>query len=333
MVPTGAELRRNPPELRHDHVHGRMVVIAPGRMARPGVPAGAALEDEGQDDCPFCEGRERETPAEVYALGPSGRASDAPGWRVRVFPNLYPAFLPGPPAELAPGLFQASPARGRQEVVANVPRHVLSLADLTPAELGELAEAWAARAEAARAEGYGYVLATVNEGRAAGASRPHTHSQLLWLPRTPPALLAESSIGPCRLCSVLGEERRARDRVVFERDGVVCLAPFASRSPYELMVAPATCEADAFRGELLGPALVAAADAIRRLRAVAGPVALNAWLHTSPLDAERGHWHLELVPRLSIFAGVELGAGIFINPLAPERAVVELRGAAADGTG
>ena len=42
-----------------------------------------------------------------------------------------------------------------------------------------------------------------------------------------------------------------------------------------------------------------------------GPVPLNAWLHTG------GHWHLELVPRLTVFAGLELGAGIYVNSLPP----------------
>jgi UDPglucose--hexose-1-phosphate uridylyltransferase len=60
-------------------------------------------------------------------------------------------------------------------------------------------------------------------------------------------------------------------------------------------------------------------DAIRRLRDVEGPVPLNAWLHTG------GHWHLELVPRLTVFAGLELGAGIYVNSLSPEDAAQRLR--------
>jgi UDPglucose--hexose-1-phosphate uridylyltransferase len=48
-------------------------------------------------------------------------------------------------------------------------------------------------------------------------------------------------------------------------------------------------------------------------------VPLNAWLH------EGAHWHLELLPRLSILAGLELGAGVYINSLAPEDAAARLR--------
>jgi UDPglucose--hexose-1-phosphate uridylyltransferase len=45
----------------------------------------------------------------------------------------------------------------------------------------------------------------------------------------------------------------------------------------------------------------------------------NAWLH------EGAHWHLELVPRLTTFAGVELGAGIYVTTVAPENAASRLR--------
>jgi UDPglucose--hexose-1-phosphate uridylyltransferase len=46
---------------------------------------------------------------------------------------------------------------------------------------------------------------------------------------------------------------------------------------------------------------------------------VNAWLHPT------GHWHLEVVPRLTVLAGLELGAGYFVNTLAPESAAGVLR--------
>ena len=46
---------------------------------------------------------------------------------------------------------------------------------------------------------------------------------------------------------------------------------------------------------------------------------MNLWLH------ESGHWHLELLPRLTVFAALELGAGYFVNTIAPEQAAEQLR--------
>jgi UDPglucose--hexose-1-phosphate uridylyltransferase len=198
-------------------------------------------------------------------------------------PNLYPAF-------------------DRQEVVVHTPRHARSIAELGDDELADVGEAWRLRRESVP---NGYLHALVNEGREAGSSLPHTHSQLVWLPEPPPET----------------QHRVDRERwsVVTERDGLVLACPYASRLPYELVVAPCDPRENAFADELLPAALVLLGDAVRRVHGAAGAVPLNAWLHDSP------DWQIELVPRLSILAGVELGAGWWINALAPEDAAEALR--------
>ena len=209
------------------------------------------------------------------------------------------------------------PAFEHQEVVVHSPKHVRSLGELGPGQLDLVAEAWRLRAAAARGEGC-RLFACVNEGRAAGASLLHSHSQLLWLDEEPPLAKAERGDG-CRLCDLLAAERRDQTRIVEERDGLVLLCPYASRSPYECLVAPLEHGGDGFGSSLLGPALALAGEALRRLDAAEGPRPANLWLH------EGDHWHLELLPRLTVLAGIELGAGHHINMLAPERAAERLR--------
>lgn len=165
--------------------------------------------------------------------------------------------------------------------------------------------------------------AIVNEGASAGASLSHSHSQLIWLESEPPLVAqerrAQESAEGCLLCRVLAEEVGQRMRVVDERDGLLLLCPFASRQPYEMMVAPFDCERDPFVSEQLTSALGLVADGIRRLRAAEGDAPVNAWLHAG------GHWHLEVLPRFSVLAGLELGSGYFLNTLAPESAAGVLR--------
>jgi len=204
---------------------------------------------------------------------------------VRVVPNLYPAFA-------------------RQEVVVHTPRHARSVAELDDDELALVAEAWSRRRAGVLT---GYLHALVNEGREAGASLPHTHSQLVWLPEPPPETQHEVD--------------RERWTVVAERGGLVLACPYASRMPYECVIAPAAPRANAFEDELLPAAAQLLGEAVRRVHAAAGAAPLNAWLHDS------GDWHLEVLPRLSILAGVELGAGWSINPLAPEDAAAALHDA------
>jgi UDPglucose--hexose-1-phosphate uridylyltransferase len=242
---------------------------------------------------------------------------------VRVVPNKFPAFGPWSVEGDRTGLFARRAALGRQEVVIHSPRHVRTLADLSLRELELVAEAWQARAAAAREQGFSYVQALVNEGRAAGASLQHSHSQLVWLQEEPPLvaqeLKAQADEGGCVLCRVLVEELEHRIRVVAERDGLTLLCPFAGRGPYEMLVASSECEEDPFTSAALGTALGLVAEGLRRLRVAEGRVPVNMWLHAT------GHWHLEVLPRLTILAGLELGSGYFVNTLAPESAAGVLR--------
>jgi UDPglucose--hexose-1-phosphate uridylyltransferase len=257
------------------------VVVAPARGRRPGAARGtiAPPTAEELEECPFCAGHEERTPPETLRL-----PEDGENWTVRVVPNLYRALE-------------------RQEVVVHTPRHVRSFAELSEHEIDLVAEAWQRRREAVPE---GYVHAFVNEGREAGASLAHSHSQLAWLKQAPPAAAAES-----------GEVDMGE--VVLERDSLVLGCPPGSRLPYELMIAPLDDEPDGFRSELLAPALHLLAEAIRRLRRLEGPVPWNAWLHNGR------RWHVEVVPRLAVLAGLELGAGIYVNALPPEQAAAALR--------
>ena len=238
-------------------------------------------------------------------VGRDGGPADGPGWTVRVVPNLYPALE-------------------RQEVVVHTPRHVASMAELARDELAAVAEAWRARAHAARAEGFPYVHALVNEGRDAGASRLHSHSQLVWLRSPPPAVAAEASelAGDCAVCTFLAGELRDGTRVVASDSNLALLASYAGRLPYELLLAPvAHPQGSAFDSDLLTGALGLLAQAIGRLHAIEGRTPLNAWLH------DGAHWHIEVVPRLAVLAGLELGAGIYVNSLPPEDAARALAAA------
>ena len=275
-------------DLRRDPLSGRLVAIAPGRATRPGASLlTVPPADEAElEACPFCAGREDRTPPEVLRLGDP--------WQVRVGPNLYPAVE-------------------RQEVVVHTPRHARSIAELDDSELALVAEAWQRRATG---RGTAYVHALVNEGVDAGSSLPHSHSQLVWLSERPPTIAVEETAGAhgCPLC-----RRPADDLVIAERDGVVLSAAWAGRLPYELLVSPVEHEADPWTSARLAPALALAAEGLRRLHAVEGPRPANAWLHAS------GHWHVEVLPRLAVMAGLELGAEIYVNTLAPEEAAARLR--------
>lgn len=186
----------------------------------------------------------------------------------------------------------------------HAPDHRTTFAALDDEETALVAEAWEERTRAAAAEGFAYVHALINEGRAAGASREHTHSQLVWLREPPPAVREERPEG---LDAILARD----DLAVATRGGLTLAAHPAGAAPYELVVAGDGPLSDALALLRLG---------VERLRALEGEVPWNAWLHAA------GRPHLHVVPRLTVMAGLELGAGISVSTVAPEDAAVRLRG-------
>jgi UDPglucose--hexose-1-phosphate uridylyltransferase len=251
------------------------VLFAPGRSGRPGawLPEIEPSTEAELESCPFCAGREDRTPPQTLVLGDP--------WRVRVVPNLYPAFE-------------------RQEVVIHTPEHIRSFAELGDDQIALIAEAWQKRRAA---EPDGELLAIVNEGRLAGASLPHTHSQLIWMSERSPALAAEH---PERLPELLADE-------LLRRGGVVAAVHPIGAGPYECLIGPPEGEG------ALGDGLVLLRELVRRLRAVEGDRPWNAWRHEGP------PWHIHFAPRLTALAAVELGAGIFINVMPPEQAADRLK--------
>jgi UDPglucose--hexose-1-phosphate uridylyltransferase len=327
------------PELRIDPLSGLRTIVAGERAGRPG--GGFSVEPEPPLDPetdPFLEGHEERTPPEVYALRDGG-AADTPGWRVRVVPNLYPALASDAAASRGgeaadplaqgrgePDLFAARPARGAHEVIVNAPEPVTSLAALDPGQVGTAMEVWRERMRTHA--GAPYVHLIVNEGRQAGASLPHTHAQLYALPFVPNAVArererftaySERTHGRNLLEDLVQEEVRRRERVVAIDDEAVAICPFASRVPYQVQIVPRRPRARFEDDGPLGAALLH--DVLGRLgRELGAMPPLNLWLRTAPAGAEYFCWRIDVLPKLTELAGLEIGTGIHLNVLPPERA-------------
>ena len=52
---------------------------------------------------------------------------------------------------------------------------------------------------------------------------------------------------------------------------------------------------------------------------------LNLWVRTAPRGAEHFCWRIDVLPRLTHLAGLELGTGVHLCVVAPEQAAAELR--------
>jgi UDPglucose--hexose-1-phosphate uridylyltransferase len=323
------------PEIRIDPLTGQRAIVAGARAGRPGgelsAPPAPAIDP---DSDPFAEGHEDRTPPELYAVRPEGGEPNTPGWTVRVVPNLYPALTADPEhteRDPNPDLFWKGSATGSHEVVINAPDPVVSLADLTPDQVARAVDVWRTRMREHRDAAYVHMI--VNERREAGASLPHTHAQLYALDFVPTAVARERerfgayatrTMGGNLLADLVQEEVRRRERIVAIDEEVVLMAPFGARVPFQLLIAP---RSQRMRFEDEGPSGAAMLhDALRRLqqRLGASPP-LNLWVRTAPPDAEHFCWRIDILPRLTHLAGLELGAGVNLNIVAPEQAAAELR--------
>jgi UDPglucose--hexose-1-phosphate uridylyltransferase len=322
-------------ELRVDPLTGLKSVIAAARADRPGGHFDLDPPPPIDPDTdPFAPGHEDRTPPEVYAVRPDGGGPDSPGWTVRVVPNLYPALTQDaqePEREANPDLFTAQAAAGHHEVIVNAPDTVSSLTDLTPEQVETAMDAWRTRMRAHA--GCACLHLIVNERREAGASLPHTHAQLYALRFVPAAIARERerftayatrTMGGDLLGDLVQEEVRRRERIVAIDGEAVAMAPYASRVPFQLMVAPRRPRARFEDDGPLGARLLHDVLARLRRRLGASPP-LNLWVRTAPSGAEHFCWRIDILPRLTHLAGLELGAGVNLCITAPEQAAAELR--------
>jgi UDPglucose--hexose-1-phosphate uridylyltransferase len=330
--------------VRIDPLSGNKTIVAGERSRRPGgEPRCSPPDPIDSEHDPFADGHEDRTPPELYAVRPDGASPNSPGWRVRVVPNLYPALSPTgedhppqPVGHTARGavaeLFASQPALGAHEVIVNGPQSVLSLADLPAEQVSIAMETWRERIRA-HAHSAAYVQLIVNERREAGASLPHTHAQLYALGFVPADVARERerfgayatrTMGQNLLGDLVAEEVRLGERIVAIDDEAVLMAPYGSRVPFQLMLAPRRVRA---RFEDEGPtgARLLHDGLCRLARHLGCNPPLNLWVRTAPRGAEHFCWRIDVLPRLTHLAGLELSTGVSLNIVAPEDAASSLR--------
>ena len=336
-------------EFRHDPVHRRWVIVTVDRTRGPEdfqVPE--RVPDEGF--CPFCEGQESKTPPEIYAVR-DGSNPDRPGWKVRVFPNKYPA-LSDTHEKIqrgAHGLYDWINGVGCHEIIVEHPHHHVLFHQLKPDHLELLVQTYRARLAALMEDArFRYIMLFKNHGPTSGASVNHQHTQILAMPVIPRiAAMALATAREhfhqkerCLFCDLLDQELADGRRVVTENENFACLVPYASRFPFEMAILPKQHSHDfsELEDNLIKPAAEIVYQAIGRLAKLFGDLPFNLTVHTAPSTGQSAkragywgtlkhdwHWQIGIIPRLGITHGFEWGTGLFINPTPPENAAGFLR--------
>jgi UDPglucose--hexose-1-phosphate uridylyltransferase len=319
-------------QLRLNPLTGRWVTIVSERAGRPTDfrPRTPEIEADSTRPCPFCPGNEEATLPALETVDEGG------SWKIRVIPNLYPAFDGDEPfavRHLGPVHVEAE-ASGIHEVLVISPYHDLRGHPLSDDDAAEMMHVIKRRLEEhALTPNVRYTQAIINHGREAGASIAHPHGQLLGLPFVPGEILDEQRAfsrfeGGCILCATVETELVDGKRVLFANDDVVCVCPYWSGAPYELLIIPRRHElhlTDA-TDESLTSFGMAIRDSLDMMRELHGDVSYNMVFHTAPHHYHGAyHWHLHVYPKLVTTAGFERGTGVMINIMPPELAAEQLR--------
>ena len=320
------------PELRIDPLSGRLVSYAPERAKRPhefGPQAPRLLDDPAR--CPFCPGREEALSPATLVLARAGaglkferetgdrRIKD---WLVKCIPNLYPAFST---EDVLRDMHGSRKAPGLHEAVIDTPDHSADPWSLSIIQLQYLLLTFRERLSQLEGDEFSYMCFGKNHGPYSGASLRHPHSHIMASSVTPPLLRREAEAlraGDCILCN-----DRDPVRTLITTGSFIAISPWASREPYEIMVYPKKhrqrfTELD--DSELLDLASILS-TLFKALKSILDSPSFNLVLHTRPADAEDFHWHIEIVPRILVPMVSEIGLGVYVNTMLPEKSAEELR--------
>jgi len=331
-------------ELRKDYILNRWVVIASHRKRRP-TDFIKAKEERKPSVCPFCPNNENLTPPAtlVYLLeGDKIRKEQDKNdfryknWVVRCVPNLYPAFSPpktqGTEAR-GKADYLSKEAVGHHEVLIETPNHDEHPSVARVSQLIYVIQAYRDKLKVFSANNYvKYVSIFRNHGADAGASLSHAHTQMIATPLVP-SIIEEELIKSkeycdenkrCIFCEILDKERES-ERFIWENESFIAFAPWAGINPFEFWIFPKRHQSTIL--EMSDNEIKNLAMAIRvsfgGLRTLLDDPSYNFGFHMAP--QEWYHWHIEVYPRLAIWAAFEKSTGMFINVMSPEEGAGSLR--------
>ena len=330
---------KNTIEFRKDLVSGDWVLISTGIQKKPVFFKKADERPLPKSKCPFDDIKKlKQEKILLWIPRPGGKSLK--DWWIHIFPNKYPVVVSSricPPLEKC-GIHEKKIGAGFQEVVVTR-SHERHFALMSQEEIGLVLEAYQSRFQALASEPcVDYILIIHNHGSRAGATVPHPHSQIFAIPIIPPDV-GRSLAGSrsyfhkhrrCVHCDMLRWERREKKRIIYQNRSFVIFAPFASKVAYEVRIFPKKHEArfeviDSRQREHLAEALKFIFSRI--YKALKNPD-YNFFIHTAPpkdAHARHYHWHLEILPRVATWGGLELGAGVEVVKTAPEETAKLLR--------
>ncbi len=335
-------------DIRYDRLHDTHVIIAPERLQRPDQ-MGEKRENKKTDaKCPFCEENEYMTPPEIFAIRKKSSAVNQKGWKTRVVPNLYKAVQIEAPHVHHHGTFENWEGFGAHEVIIDTPKHHTSMIQWDKNTVANWLKTLRARvSDLRRDHRIAYISLFKNEGKGAGATQMHSHTQLIGLPFIPRAEREKYEKShdyfthhtEALMESMIREEEKDGKRIIASKGDFTAFCPYASAYPFEVIISSKKPlgQIDTLSDDSIGVLAPLLLDTLKKMDKQLGYFDFNLSLSTPPLqEGSVGHDLLEnvdsvcrftirIMPRIYNYGGFEAGTGIMINPVLPELAAKLLR--------
>ncbi|MGB9743125.1 MAG: galactose-1-phosphate uridylyltransferase [Minisyncoccales bacterium] len=337
-------IKKFPSELRFDLISGDWVVIATGRARRPEMFKKRKETEEvlPPELCPFCQMARQKKPVLIFAQGkklpPQSKLPQ--NWTTVVIPNKYPAFIPSQKIvkKKEGPFYEIIQATGFHEVVITRD-HWRSLALFKVEEVKEIIDVYHDRFQNLMNKKFvNYISIFHNHKAEAGASIFHPHSQIITTPLIDVDLNKAivnadryyQKTKKCLYCEVGKWEMKVKKRIIFENKHFFALCPFASKSAFEMIISPK--KHLSYFQEITEEEKWSLAEAFQIVlyklyKGLADP-AYNFYLHTAPTVGKfypQYHWHWTILPKTAVWAGFEIGTGMEISTIEPEKAAAYLR--------
>ncbi len=339
-----------PSELRLDINSKNWVVIATGRSKRPEMfKSKKKKKVTPKKGCFFCDIKDQEHPVLAYSnreklkIGSDKKTKEYKNllkkWTTVVIPNKYPAFIPGGELDRKKegNFFEKMNAVGFHEVVITKDHHKF-LALLPIERVRELIDTYVDRfRDLSKKKKVNYVAIFHNHGPEAGASVYHPHSQIIGLPLIDTDLEGAlkkaknyAKTKSCIYCKMNEWEIKEKKRIVYENKNFIAICPFASKAAFQVIISPKKHLSyfEKITEEEKGDLADMFKKVLLKLNKALDDPPYNYYLHCAPSDGKDHsyyHWHWTIIPKTSIWAGFELGVGIEISTIEPEKAAEYLR--------
>ncbi len=330
-------------EFRQDLVSGDWVVISPKRFNRPEqFKKKSKRKIISKKGCPFEDPQKSGNgmPSIVYPNLKNSSAGSLRDWKIQVIENKFPIVSHKNnicAIKIKRGPFSVINGIGHHDLVISRD-HYKNFAHLDKKSANLVFKVFQERyLMIAKDKCIEYIFILHNWGPKAGTSIFHPHYQIISFPIIPPDVnrslngSAEyfKNHGKCVHCAMLSYDRKEKKRVVFENKDAIVIVPFISREPFELRIFPKKHLPyfEKTSPKIMKNVVEALQKSLLRFEKRLNDPDYNFFIHTAPANGKYDyyHWHIEVLPKISVSAGVELGTGIEITVVDPEAAAKILR--------